>query len=236
MQALRYQPVAVDGMHSGQSWQCEGQPKPTVEGPDIEFSPWDCTGVPWFSDPDALDRPLTDGGPASWQHASPEQARAVAKKALPKVDVSNVRTTESSVAFDVSRTSVPVMVKTSYYPNWQVEGAKGPWRATPNFMVVVPTSKHVKLTFETATVDWVGRVLTLVGLLGLGGLVWWGIASRRRRRRAPGPDATPDAAPDAATEASARGPGDPDGDVADDETSRANGSRRRVRFRPALPR
>ena len=30
----------------------------------------------------------------------------------------------SSVSFDVSRTGVPVMVKTSYYPNWEVEGAE----------------------------------------------------------------------------------------------------------------
>jgi hypothetical protein len=46
-------------------------------------------------------------------------------------------------------------------------------------MVVVPTGKHVTLRFTTSTVDWVGRVLTLVGLAGLVGLVWWGIASRR---------------------------------------------------------
>jgi hypothetical protein len=135
--------------------------------------------VPWFSDANALARPLTDGGPAAWTRADATRARSVTKRPLPKVDVSNVRSTESSVEFDVSRTGVPVMVKTSYYPNWQVEGADGPWRATPNFMVVVPTSKHVKLTFETATVDWVGRVLTVLGLAGLGGLIWWGLAARR---------------------------------------------------------
>ncbi|GIT76663.1 MAG: hypothetical protein Ct9H300mP31_11940 [Acidimicrobiaceae bacterium] len=26
---------------------------------------------------------------------------------------------------------VPVLVRTSYFPNWEVEGALGPWRATP---------------------------------------------------------------------------------------------------------
>jgi hypothetical protein len=116
------------------------------------------------------------------------------------VAVSDIVTTESSVEFDVSRTGVPVMVKTSYYPNWEAEGANGPWRATPNFMVVVPTSKHVKLTFATSSADWAGRVLTLVGLVGLGGLVCWGfggarsadpegtdtgVGSRRRRVRFP---------------------------------------------------
>jgi hypothetical protein len=71
------------------------------------------------------------------------------------------------------------MVKTSYFPNWAVEGANGPWRATPNFMVVVPTSKHVKLSYGTTTAEWAGRFLTVVGLAGLGGLVWWGLAARR---------------------------------------------------------
>ena len=180
VQALKYEPVVATGMQADPSWKCEGLPKP-VDGatPEAEFSPWECTAVPWFSDAGALDRPLTDDGPASWTRAPVATARATKKQALPPVDVSNIRTTESSVSFDVSRTGVPVMVKTSWYPNWKAEGADGPWRATPNFMVVVPTSKHVKLTFATAPVEWVGRALTVVGLLGLGGLVWWGMAARR---------------------------------------------------------
>jgi hypothetical protein len=179
VQALRYQPVVATGMQSDPSWRCEGLPKPADTGtPEAEFSPWECTAVPWFSDPSALDRPIAADGPASWTRAPVAKARSVAKQPLPDVTVSNVETTESSIAFDVSRTGVPVMVKTSWYPNWTAEGAAGPYRATPNFMVVVPTSKHVKLTFTTATVDWVGRVLSVVGLAGLGGLVWWRIATR----------------------------------------------------------
>ncbi len=196
VQALQYEPVVVDDLHAAPSWECNGQAKPVgATSVDAEYSPWECTAVPWFNDPAALDRPLAAGGPASWKRADAADARSVAKRALPAVDVSNIRTTESSVEFDVSRTGVPVMVKTSYYPNWQAEGAEGPWRATPNFMVVVPTSRHVKLTFATSSADWVGRALTLVGLAGLGGLVWWGIVgaptqdsgveSRRRRVRFP---------------------------------------------------
>ena len=177
---LQYRPVVVDDMQAEESWKCEAGTPPVAGTTKIEFSPWECSAVPWFSDPTALDRPLTDSGPASWTRASQAEATKVAKQPLPKVDVTNIHSTDSSISFDVSRTGVPVMVKASYFPNWEVEGAKGPYRATPNFMVVVPTSHHVTLTYGTTSAEWSGRFLTLVGFAGLGGLVWWG---RRRRRR-----------------------------------------------------
>ena len=42
----------------------------------------------------------------------------------------------------------PVLVKMSYFPNWQVSGASDIYRVTPNLMVVVPTSNHVTLTLR----------------------------------------------------------------------------------------
>jgi hypothetical protein len=188
---LRYQPVVVDDLHEDPNWKCEGKPKPAPGVPGVaELSPWECLAVPWFDDPTALDRPLTDAGPASWQHAEMAKARRLGKVPLPRVTVSNVRRSDESVEFDVSRTGVPVMVKVSDFPNWRAEGANGPWRATPNFMVVVPTSRHVRLEYGTTTAEWVGRLGTLAGLAGLGGLIWWGATtpdhgqgSRRRRVR-----------------------------------------------------
>ena len=200
---LRYEPVVARNIRSGENWECEGRLKPAPGTPGTEeFSPWECLSVPWFDDPAALDRPITDDGPSSWQRADMTHARRVVKQPLPEVEVSNVRTSDTSIDFDVSRTGVPVMVKTSYFPNWEVEGAKGPWRATPNFMVVVPTSRHVRLTYGTSPAEWVGRFGTLIGLGGLGGLIWWGVrggaagdaalsgadsksGSRRRRVRFP---------------------------------------------------
>jgi len=182
-------------VHTDENWKCEGKPKPPPGTPGVEeLSAWECLAVPWFDDPGALDRPITDDGPAAWKRADMAHARQVAKRRLPTVKVSGIKTTENSIEFDVSRTGVPVMVKTSYFPNWQVEGADGPWRATPNFMVVVPTSKHVRVTYGTTSAEWVGRFGTLAGLAGLGGLIWWGMTARaadgvgdtgtdRRRRR-----------------------------------------------------
>ncbi|HXY92250.1 MAG TPA: 6-pyruvoyl-tetrahydropterin synthase-related protein [Acidimicrobiia bacterium] len=211
--ALRYQPVVAQDLRSEDNWKCEGKPKPPPGTPGVDqLSSWECLAVPWFDDPSALDRPVTGDGPASWQRADMLEARKVAKKLLPPVTVSNVHKTDDSVDFDVSRTGVPVMVKVSDFPNWEAHGAQGPWRATPNFMVVVPTSHHVRLTYGTTTAEWVGRVGTVLGLAGLGALVWWGVT-------------TPDAATSGVATSDA---GAPD--------SGRRGRRRRVRFLSRSPR
>jgi hypothetical protein len=189
VEALRNEPVVATDLHEAPNWECEGKPRPAPGAPGVaEFSPWECLAVPWFNDPSALDRPLTGDGPDEWVRAPMLEARTEAKTPLPDVDVSNARTTDEAISFDVSRTGVPVMVKTSFYPNWEVSGADGPYRATPNFMVVVPTERHVVLTYGTTSVEWLGRILTLFGLVGVGLLAWWGVRTGRRAR---GRDAEP---------------------------------------------
>jgi hypothetical protein len=150
-----------------------------VEGVDD----WrDDVGVPWFDDPDALDHILTSGGPAEWPRASVDAARrrAADTEELPNVRVTDIEETDDSVSFRVSRTGVPVLVKASFFPNWKVTGAEGPWRATPNFMVVVPTAKEVRLDYGTTTAEWLGRAGTVAGIGGVVLLAWWWRPGRRR--------------------------------------------------------
>ncbi len=191
VEPLRYEPVVARNVHTDLNWKCEGRPKPAPGTPGItELTAWECLSVPWFDDPAALDRPLTTVGPAEWKRADMSVARDVPKTRLPSVQVSNVHQTDDSIEFDVSRTGVPVMVKISDFPNWEAHGADGPWRATPNFMVVVPTSRHVRLTYGTTTAEWAGRMVSVLGLVGLGGLVWWGARARAAAAAAstaPGP-------------------------------------------------
>jgi len=78
-----------------------------------------------------------------------------------------------SISFHVSETGKPVLVRMSYFPNWKVEGAEGPYRVAPNFMVVVPTSNDVKLTYGLTKYEWLGRFGTLLGLVGVGLLIAW---------------------------------------------------------------
>ena len=60
-----------------------------------------------------------------------------------------------------------MLVKTSYFPNWKADGADGPWRVTPNLMVVVPTSNHVELHYGWTGVDLLGWGITLIGVAGV---------------------------------------------------------------------
>jgi hypothetical protein len=80
------------------------------------------------------------------------------------VTVTGTATGTDSIDFDVDRIGVPVLVKASYFPNWKVDGADGPFRVTPNLMVVVPTSKHVHLHYATTGVEYTAYALTLLGI------------------------------------------------------------------------
>ena len=90
------------------------------------------------------------------------------------------------MSFHVSKIGTPVLVKVSYFPNWQATGATGPYRVTPNLMVVVPTAHNVVLHYGASPADRVGQVLTVVGVVGLVALACGPApnAGDERRRRA----------------------------------------------------
>ena len=89
-------------------------------------------------------------------------------KPEPSTQVSNIVEHNASISFNVSRAvGVPVVVTVSYFPNWQVSGAQGVYRISPNLMVVVPTSHHVSLSYGYTPVDYEGWGLSLLALVGL---------------------------------------------------------------------
>ena len=78
---------------------------------------------------------------------------------------------ENSVSFSVDKIGVPILVRVSYFPNWKVDGAKGPYRAAPNMMVVIPTEKNVRLHYSSSNIDKVAYLLTIVGIALV--VYWW---------------------------------------------------------------
>ena len=102
-------------------------------------------------------------GPDRWAEVSPGAERPV--RSLEEIEVREIYATQDSIGFRVSRTGVPVLVKASYFPNWQVDGAAGPYRVAPNFMVVVPDENEVTLSYGWTPVDVLAWVITAIGLI-----------------------------------------------------------------------
>jgi len=103
-------------------------------------------------------------------------------EATPAAIVSNINEGESSISFDVDRVGRPILVRTSFFPNWKVSGADGPYRVSPNLMVVVPTANHVRLTYGRSGVELLSILLTIVGI---GALVVIGRSPDAAKGRSP---------------------------------------------------
>ena len=155
--------------------------------------------VPWYEDPTQWSVFLAADGPDEWQRIAPGET----PERIPTdpVAVTDIETGTDTISFQVSQPGTPVLVKTSYFPNWEAEGADGPWRISPNLMVVVPTDTEVTLRYGMTGVDWLGWLVAALGLVGL--VVLWRAGPLtfpppRPWRSRPGPDPDPEPAPTAA--------------------------------------
>ena len=138
-----------------------------VKGADKNSKSWLNMSEDFFLDPTQWGVELAGSGPKEWQRI--QSGDAPPQTALEPVNVSNITTDDDRISFDVDQVGVPVLVKVSYFPNWQASGAEGPWRVAPNLMVVIPTSEHVSLHYGRTPIDLIAIFLTL---LGIAGVVW----------------------------------------------------------------
>jgi hypothetical protein len=155
---------------------------------------WLEIGTSWFQHADEWAALPADAGPQEWQHIDAKidltrregepgasgrrvdivtPAQAIEPVALPPIVVSNIEMGQSDVSFSVDKIGVPVLVRVSYFPNWKVDGATGPFRVAPNMMVVIPTSNTVKLHYGSSSRDYMAYLLTFIGI---------GVLVRRRHR------------------------------------------------------
>ena len=151
---LTHLPVVWEGMRGGKSdW--------------LKYS------VQWYQNPSQWGIYRAQNGPSNWKRVDPGKSVGSEPK-LPSIRVTNTLMTTDSVSFDVSKVGVPVVVRESYFPNWHVSGASGPYRVAPNLMVVVPTSTHVDLTYGSTAVNVVSDAVSVLAVLVVVG-VWFEI-------------------------------------------------------------
>jgi hypothetical protein len=133
--------------------------------------------VAWYLDPLRWDVPLASSGPSSWQRVPLNDADPP-RTPLPGVQIDDIQSDTNSISFSVDRVGAPVLVKASYFPNWKVSGAEGPYRVSPNQMVVIPTEQNVTLTYGSTWIDFLAWFLTISGLIIVGILA---VDDQRRR-------------------------------------------------------
>jgi hypothetical protein len=124
-----------------------------------------CSGpaVTWYQDLSRQAVMLASSGPDSWQRVDTDDPKPDERPVDP-IEVSNLDTDTAAISFDVDEVGSPVLVKASFFPNWRVSGAEGPYRVAPNLMVVVPTSTHVELTYGREPIEWIAYALTALGI------------------------------------------------------------------------
>jgi hypothetical protein len=187
VQSLAFQPAVVTGI--GQSQQ---------DG-------WLDLGAAAYNDPERFNVPFIaqepKAPPASYQRVKVTENRNSANNqfgatvvfdtpkqvALPPVKISNIKAASlgtgsdepGSLSFSVDKVGVPVVVKMSYFPNFVVKGAKGPYRTSDNRMVVIPTQKNVSIEYKWNIHDYLGFA---AGILGILMCIAMFVVDRRRRR------------------------------------------------------
>ncbi len=89
---------------------------------------------------------------------------ALPTQSVRQAQVSDIKESDDTISFTVDQPGTPVLVTTSFFPNWEATGANGPWRVAPNMMVVVPTSNQVTLYYGRSPIEVGSMLLTLLGI------------------------------------------------------------------------
>ncbi|MBT5138123.1 MAG: hypothetical protein HOM37_03605 [Acidimicrobiaceae bacterium] len=170
---LDHLPVVMDGLDAGGEewliptvawWEADDAPLVAATGP----SDWPQTSVSEMEEAWPGLEGLGDESRVSLMNELAAAFPSVLDRVdVDPVNVSNVEVDEFTISFEVDRVGTPVLVRSSYFPNWSVSGAEGPYRVAPNLMVVIPTDTQVELNYGRSGIELFSIFLSIVGLAAL---------------------------------------------------------------------
>ncbi|MEO9180452.1 MAG: hypothetical protein ABI298_02250, partial [Acidimicrobiales bacterium] len=132
----------------------------------------------WWLTPKLQSTVAATSGPPNWPRVSSITGMNSSVR-LSKITVTNVNVGDQDVSFHVDKIGVPVLVKISYFPRWHATGATGPYRVSPNLMVVIPTADDVSLVYGSTPYLTVGNIISDAATLS--GFVYLVFFIKRRR-------------------------------------------------------
>lgn len=86
---------------------------------------------------------------------------------LQEENIQIIKQTDTQLQFTTNNLYRPHIIKISYFPDWTVKGAYGPYLISPSFMVVFPYQNNVTLEFKAGIIDWTGYILSLTSFVFL---------------------------------------------------------------------
>lgn len=124
----------------------------------------------WFEDIDVLDVPLVPASTLAPPDLDlfPPPINSVAD--IVKIDLDNGCNVETTVTADAIEFTTdcpgkPHLVRMSYFPNWQVEGADRIYLASPALMMVFPNSEKVRIYYGRTAADYGGMIIAMIAAL-----------------------------------------------------------------------
>ncbi len=157
----------------------------------ISFSRWKDVQFEWFRK-STLRVPLVVASPDSpGNYAAALPNYDGSPENIPEVPISDpkgpqihaeVTLGDNRISITTSRPGHPLWVKISYHPDWKItEGSGELYPASPAFMLLVPNTPKVVLTFDThGGIYFWGKIL---GIITLGIFAFTAYRARRGRRR-----------------------------------------------------
>ena len=158
---------------------------------DIEQSEWRDMANQWYLDEAALEVPLVwDNGEEALQKYDSITADQATVPPVTPIDtdgrVTNELLENEKLSFDTTAIGQPHYVRISYFPNWHVKGAEGPYLVSPSMMMVIPTESHVTLYYGRTMANTAGQILEVLAWVVLLCLTVWRVIVWRRRKKLAG--------------------------------------------------
>jgi hypothetical protein len=135
----------------------------------VETGRWKKDFHRWFATDAALDVPIVAAShvPPAERARFPLVSRSPSEPPRDPITADchvDERIDHLAIEFTTTCPKLPHLIAVSYFPNWQAEGASRVFLASPAFMLVFPDGPHVRLRFRRLVVDWLGILLSVVGI------------------------------------------------------------------------
>lgn len=141
-----------------------------------ETSDWKTESYKWFMKTELSDIHLVFN-PERTENGDPGQVRLMVQEGefdqIPRIPIPgecvvSEELKEEEIRIHTDCIDRPLLIKISYHPNWQVEGADRVYLASPSFMLIYPKEEEIVLRYAQTGVETVGNIFSIVGLIFLG--------------------------------------------------------------------